>query len=98
MQIAFERIRRKTAPTGSGNRDGIQEVFEVIKVPAEYLVRLGNRTYRPRGRDGYFPKIDTYGSVRKPHLPRTESVSLFLGFTIKSENKFTLFARMDWVT
>ena len=39
----------KTAPTGLGNRDGIQKVFEVVKVSAEYPVRLGNRTYRTWG-------------------------------------------------
>ena len=43
------RFGWETEPTGPGNRDGIQEVFEVFKVFASYPVRLGNRTYRAGG-------------------------------------------------
>ena len=41
MQVAFGRVRRKTAPTGPGTTT-------VIALKLTLMVRLGNRTYRAR--------------------------------------------------
>ena len=89
MQVAFERIHRKTEPIGPGNRDGIQEVFEVIKVPAEYPVRLGNRTYRSGGCDGCFSKTDAYGWVRtRTYWVSCVSPNLFKPFLQKRSSLY----------
>ena len=67
----------QTEPTGLGGRDGIQEVFEVIKVSAEYPVRLQTEPTGLGGRDGIqeglklsrFPRSIRFGWETEPTGP-----------------------------
>ena len=58
MQIAFGRVRPKTAPTGLG-------VARVISSKIDTYGSVRNRTYRTWGTETVvFSKIDTYGTLQ----------------------------------